>query len=126
MAAILFTNTQSARAQTWTQKADMPTARNAVRTSVVDGKIYAIGALQGVGLSKVEAYDPASDTWTEKAAMPTPRTFIDPRVVDGKIYLLGGEAFWHGPILATVEAYDPETDTWTKKGSCTSSIGPRT
>ncbi|MHC4540619.1 MAG: hypothetical protein ACYS74_12685 [Planctomycetota bacterium] len=30
-------------ADTWTQKADMPTARLGLATSVVDAKIYAIG-----------------------------------------------------------------------------------
>lgn len=54
-------------AATWTPKADMPTARMGFSTSVVDGKIYAISALQGGPnrLTKVEAYDPATDTWTE-------------------------------------------------------------
>jgi len=107
---------KSARADAWTRKADMPTARNFLHTNVVNGKIYAIGAIQPAGLlSTVEAYDPVADTWTKKADMPTPRTFIDSSVVDGKIYVMGGEAYWTGPLLATVEAYDPVTDTWTKK-----------
>ena len=50
---------------TWTHKADMPTARSCLSTSVVNGKIYAIGGTagfdQGVGgdvpLSTVEEYD---------------------------------------------------------------------
>ena len=111
--AIILT---SARAATWTRKTDMPTARHWVHTCVVDRKIYAIGALQPFNqLSKVEAYDPATDTWTEKADMPTPRTWIDPSVVCGKIYVVGGESYWHGPTLAIVEAYDPTTDRWTRK-----------
>ncbi|MBI1923874.1 hypothetical protein HYR99_06450 [Candidatus Poribacteria bacterium] len=39
----------------WTKKADMPTARNSLSTSVVDGKIYAIGGLLPLGV--VEEYD---------------------------------------------------------------------
>ncbi|MHC4310533.1 MAG: kelch repeat-containing protein [Planctomycetota bacterium] len=115
---IVLTNTTSARAGTWTQKADMPTARMGFSTSVVDGKIYAISALQGGvnKLTKVEAYDPATDTWTEKAKMPTSRDFLATSVVDGKIYAIGGKTAWQGgTYLATVEEYDPATDTWTRK-----------
>jgi len=44
---------------TWTRKADMPTARSALSTSAVNGKIYAIGGYVGGGtpLSTVEEYD---------------------------------------------------------------------
>jgi hypothetical protein len=47
---------------TWTRKADMPTARDSLSTSVVNGKIYAIGGAMsgdGVSLSIIEEYDPA-------------------------------------------------------------------
>ncbi len=74
--AIVLTSAGSARAATWTQKADMPTARNWLSTSVVDGKVYAIGGLTvygGTDLATVEVYDPVTDTWTPKADMPTPR-----------------------------------------------------
>ncbi|MFC1712566.1 sigma-70 family RNA polymerase sigma factor [Candidatus Poribacteria bacterium] len=98
---------------TWTEKADMPTARVDLSTSVVDGTIYAIGGLaaRGVFLPTVEAYDPVTDTWTKKADMPTPRAGHSASVVDGVIYAIGGG--W--PFLSTVEAYDPAIDTWTKK-----------
>jgi N-acetylneuraminic acid mutarotase len=115
---IVLTCAGTMRAETWTQKADMPTARLGLSTSVVDGKIYAISALQGGAnrLTKVEAYDPATDTWTEKAKMPTPRDFLATSVVDGKIYAIGGKPSWQaGTYLATVEEYDPSTDTWTRK-----------
>ncbi|MBI1923871.1 hypothetical protein HYR99_06435 [Candidatus Poribacteria bacterium] len=43
----------------WTKKADMPTARAGLSTSVVDGKIYAIGGVSFVvaEFSTVEEYD---------------------------------------------------------------------
>ncbi|MBL7184951.1 MAG: hypothetical protein ISS70_01385 [Phycisphaerae bacterium] len=114
--AIVLSSAGSARAATWTQKADMPTPRWGVSTSVVDGKIYAIGGIGGSKSKKVEEYDPSTDTWTEKADMPTARVFLAASVVDGKIYVIGGETYWPGgTALATVEAYDPTTDAWTKK-----------
>ncbi|MCZ6678948.1 MAG: kelch repeat-containing protein [Candidatus Poribacteria bacterium] len=51
----------SAREAEWIKKADMPTQRWGFATSVVNGKIYAIGGSQGLlrlALKTVEAYDP--------------------------------------------------------------------
>ncbi len=107
----------SAVEDTWTRKADMPTARYGLSTSVVDGKIYAIGggrAMHRAYLSIVEEYDPVTDTWTRKANMPTARYGHAASVVNGKIYVIGGEPTEQAS-LPTVEEYDPATDTWTKK-----------
>ncbi len=111
--AIVLTSAGSARAATWTQKADMPTARWNLSTSVVDGKVYAIGGLtvyRGTDLATVEVYDPVTDTWTQKADMPTPRGWLATSAVNGKIYAIGG-----GSSRNKVEEYDPATDTWTEK-----------
>ena len=99
---------------TWTRKADMPTSRSFLSTSVVNGLIYAIGG-GAPGKEAVEVYDPTTDTWTTKAPMPTTRYGLDAVVVDGKIYAIGGWYFsLGGPIYSTVEVYDPQTDIWTK------------
>ncbi|MHC4627557.1 MAG: Kelch repeat-containing protein [Planctomycetota bacterium] len=102
----------------WKYKADLPTARTYLSTSVVNGKIYAIGggprAVSAV--STVEEYDPATDTWTTKSPMPTPRWSLSTSVVNGKIYAIGGAQ--NGPSgLRTVEEYDPTTDSWTRKAN---------
>ncbi|MCH8118188.1 MAG: hypothetical protein IIC00_00500 [Planctomycetes bacterium] len=113
VAAIMLASAASARAATWTRKADMPTARNWLSTSVVDGKIYAIGGMtvyRGTDLATVEVYDPVTDTWTPKADMPTPRGWLATSAVNGKIYAIGG-----GSSDNKVEEYDPATDTWTEK-----------
>jgi len=55
---LVLSSVTLAKPDTWTRKADMPTARASLSTSAVNGKIYAIG---GVGnnsvLSTVEEYD---------------------------------------------------------------------
>ena len=105
------------KTDTWTRKADMPTARGALTTSVVNGKIYAIGGAMdtsGPAFKTVEEYDPATNTWTRKADLPEPRYLHAASVVDGKIYIIAGS--WQaGTASRAVYAYDPPTDTWEQK-----------
>jgi N-acetylneuraminic acid mutarotase len=103
---------------TWSTKSDMPTARVWFSTSVVDGKIYAIGGAPVTKnpLSIVEVYDPATDTWTTKTPMPTKRVAHAAAVVNGIIYVFGGGTVSAEPgDYSGVEAYDPTTDTWARK-----------
>jgi hypothetical protein len=95
----------------------MPTARQGLGTSVVNGVIYAVGGFDNAGrpLGTVEAYDSPSDTWTTKASMPTARALLGTSVVNGVIYAMGGSDSTGSS--ATVEAYDPASDTWTTKAS---------
>ncbi len=118
--AIVLMWAGSARAATWTQKADIPTPRKAHSTAAVDGKIYVIGGLatdmsinNSGAIPVVEEYDPATDTWNRKADMPEARGYLDGSslpVVDGKIYVMGGG----NPASARVDIYDPATDTWSR------------
>jgi N-acetylneuraminic acid mutarotase len=102
-------------ADMWEKRTDMPTARHAIGTSVVDGVIYTIGgSLPGL-CSTVEAYDPVADKWEKKANMPTARGALSASVVDGKIYAIGG-LMGDGPT-STVEEYDPVADRWIKKAN---------
>jgi len=98
---------------TWTKKADMPTRREGLGTSAVNGMIYAIGGWYSSPRSTVEAYDPVTNTWTKKADMPTPRCYFPTSGVNGIIYAIGG--YRNNVPQSAVEAYDPATNTWTKK-----------
>jgi hypothetical protein len=99
---------------TWTRKADMPTPRFSLSTSVVDGRIYAIGgSTLAPGVSVVEVYDPATDTWTRMAPMPTPRRNLSTCVLAGQIYAMGGWEKSNLYAYGIVERYDPITNTWT-------------
>jgi N-acetylneuraminic acid mutarotase len=111
---------------TWTRKADMPTARWGLTAAVVGDKIYALGGYTAYGvasLSVLEVYDPATDTWDSKAAMPTPRGWFTTSVVDGKIFAIGAAQPPSGPWLATVDMYDPLTDTWTPRANMPTARG---
>jgi len=110
---------------TWTKKADMPTGRARLSTSVVDGKIYAIGGSphRDAEVSTVEVYDPATDTWTKKTDMPRARNWLSTSLVNGKIYAIGGKIYPSATMVSTVEEYDPTTDTWTKKADMPTARG---
>jgi len=103
----------------WSTAADMLTSRVFSSSSVVDGKIYAIGGMQGTVTTslnvEVEVYDPTNDTWTAVADLPERRTRHGSSVVDGKIYVIGGTVFGglsSGNVLSSVLVYDPMTDQW--------------
>jgi RNA polymerase sigma factor (sigma-70 family) len=100
---------------TWTKKADMPTARWGLSTCVVNGKIYAIGGEAQDIFSTVEEYDPKNDTWTKKADMPTARYYFTTCAANGKIYAIGGTVEENAMDISTVEEYDPVADKWTRK-----------
>jgi hypothetical protein len=109
----------------WTRKADMPTARRWLTLSAVDGLIYAIGGGGWASpvLDVVEAYDPQTDTWaTNKSRMPTARFTFASCAVNGIIYAIGGGDNSMN-ALATVEAYDPKVDQWTTKQPLPKPIG---
>jgi RNA polymerase sigma factor (sigma-70 family) len=101
---------------TWTKKADMPTARNSFSTSVVDGKIYAIGGWSednDTVLATVEEYDPITDIWVKKAVMPIAKSCSGSGVINNRIYVIGGST--PNGQLSVVEEYDPIADKWTRK-----------
>jgi N-acetylneuraminic acid mutarotase len=97
---------------TWLRKNDMSTTRYLLSTSVVDGKIYAIGGAGG--LTRVDEYNPVTDTWTNKADMSTEMYSASTCVVNGMIYVMGGESIGGEPV-SMVQVYDPTTDTWAEQ-----------
>ncbi len=123
-------------ANTWSEKAPMPTPRRGMTVSVVNGLIYAIGGWGGwPELSVVEVYDPVSDSWSMTvpvnagtiaagtagdplAPMPTARDDFGFAVVNGSIYTIGGDintfdAVLGIPCCTTVnEAYDTVRNSW--------------
>ncbi len=104
---------------TWTTKASMSTGREFFQTTVLDGKIYAIGgsgASSSTSIASAEVYDPTANTWTVLASMSNARMNLKTVILDGKIYAIGGYNFGLGH-LNSLEMYDPATNTWTTKAS---------
>ncbi|MFC1522827.1 fibronectin type III domain-containing protein, partial [Elusimicrobiota bacterium] len=90
----------------WTTKAEIPIARQGLTTTLLGGKIYAIGGGGGASMQN-EEYDPVSDTWATRADTLTGMIFHGAAAVGRKIYVFGGA---YGNTIN--EEYDPETDSW--------------
>lgn len=101
-------------ADSWTERAPMPTARGALSVTEHDGKLYALGGFdRKANNAQVEVYDPAQNEWTTAASLPTPRDHLATATVAGKIYAIGGRTNGdYSRNLAIVEMYDPAIDRW--------------
>src|ERR1051325_2687017 len=76
---------------TWSTKAAMPTARVAMASAVVGGKLYAMGGRSGtIYLDAVESYDPLSNAWSRRTAMISPRAGTGAGAIGSFIYVVGG------------------------------------
>jgi N-acetylneuraminic acid mutarotase len=101
----------------WTTLSPMPTPRGGFGLAVVNGKIYAIGGINGNNLpvSTTEEYNPQTDEWTSKMPMPTPRSGFAISVYQNKIYVIGGTV--GNGYVGNTEVYDPPSNTWETKTS---------
>jgi N-acetylneuraminic acid mutarotase len=106
----------------WTSKANMPTARFALAAGVVNNSagqpvLYAIGGRSANGsLTKVEAYNFATNIWTTKASLPVPLYHTNGvGLIGGKLYLSGGVATGGTDPRRGLYIYAPNLNTWTRK-----------
>lgn len=98
----------------WSEVAPLPQAVHHANAASVDGTLYVLGALTGLGFSAIGntwAYDAVADEWTARSPMPagTERGSAAVGVIDGTIYLAGG---YRGGSVTDVSAYDPVADSW--------------
>ena len=123
--AMSTVNVYNPKTDTWdTTKTDMPTPRYALRTFLINGKIYAIGGSQSWGsfLSTVEVYDPVTDSWESKPNIPLKFSWFTGTVYNNKIYVFGrltenmsaGNEVWeYDPAFHTDIAAGNVSGTWT-------------
>jgi N-acetylneuraminic acid mutarotase len=105
-------------ANTWSELADMPTARGAGAAGVIGDKIYVVGGRPPAG-NAFEAYDISDDAWTSLPDLPTAandRNHIAVTAIGGKIYVAGGRydgGSFSSPMTDRLDIYDPGTNAWT-------------
>ena len=90
------------------------TPRTYLTASVVNGKIYVMGGINGSGtaLNTLEVFDPATNIWSTPTTTGTfsPRLDLASAVINGKIYVIGGQK--GNSYLNTFEVFDPATNIW--------------
>jgi N-acetylneuraminic acid mutarotase len=101
----------------WTSLSPMPTPRGEFGLAVVNGKIYAIGGLNGNSLpvGTTEEYSPLTNEWISMMPMPTARSGFAIAVYQNKIYVIGGTV--GSGYVGNNEVFDPSTNMWETKAS---------
>jgi hypothetical protein len=97
-----FTFAYDPGTNTWTRRADMPTARYDVALISLGDRLYAISSTN-------ESYHPESNTWRSHAPLPHGGAHLRAAASDGRIFVFSAEGpEYHGQNMA----YDPRKDVW--------------
>ncbi len=117
---------------TWREVAPMTTGRYSFALTPFDGRLWAIGGVDGDHhqLSSCESYDPVTDTWREEAPMKEGRWGHAAIEFNGELYVVGGSKSagrkYNGKVFykqtfdkyflvfkpTGVEKYVPKVDEW--------------
>lgn len=106
----------NAATETWTQLADMPTGKQNIQGTYLNGRIYVPGGYNGAHITENAIYDIATNSWTTGAPLPVAHTGATAAYA-GKIYDFGGNT-----ANTRLDIYDPETNTWTQGADFPTSI----
>ena len=106
----------------WMSRRDMPLERYGPAMATVPNSsgqsiLYVIGGASAAGgsLSRVQAYNVATNTWSYKASLPGPLKRLNgAAVIGGKIYVPGGQ-ITNNSESGKLYVYDPKVNTWTTK-----------
>jgi N-acetylneuraminic acid mutarotase len=92
---------------TWTRKADMPTARSYASAAVVGSQVYVIGGFSPSESLANESFDPVANQWLARENIITPRAVAAIAVYQSRIYVIGGRQEGNSLSANAVEEYDP-------------------
>lgn len=100
---------------TWRRAPPLPQPLHHVNVGAARGRIYVVGALQGVGFVATGVtleYDPVANSWTNRAAMPpgSERGGSGVAVIGDRIYVAGG--LRSGGSVDSFSVYDPASNSW--------------
>lgn len=100
-------------ADTWVDRASLPTPVGASTATAYNGKLYVFGGEPNPRLAR--SYDPASNAWTDLAPMPGPRYRARSIMFGSQIWVMGGGDLTDGgggtPQNSTVR-YDISAGKW--------------
>ena len=97
----------------WTPLATAPaTINQAPSVAYWNGKIYAIGGLNGTPTTTVQIYDIATNTWSAGAPIPTGTYGAAAAAFNNKVFVAGGTDPAGSNPTTTLFIYDIATNTW--------------
>ena len=110
----------SPASDTWSRGPDLPVARGAGGSAIVDGKLYFMGGAtadrksQSTNCYVLDLKDQSAG-WKSIAGMPAARNHLGVTAVGGKIYAIGGQTGVEAQasFKTDVYVYDPDTNQWT-------------
>jgi N-acetylneuraminic acid mutarotase len=101
------------KAERWSERNPLPTARDHTGTLVIGNLIHVIGGRVDsfhTNSNLHHSYDPATDAWTPRNPLPTARSGHGAVLYRGKVFIMGGEGT--NRVFGQMEAYDPASDAW--------------
>src|SRR5436190_1663639 len=100
-------------ANTWTPLATAPTPiAQSPSVAIWNGKIYAIGGLNGTPTTTVQIYDIATNTWTAGAPIPNGTYGAAAGAFNNKVFVAGGTDPTGSAPTTTLFIYDIPTNSW--------------
>lgn len=107
---------------TWTRKADLPSARAITGgANVINGKIYLVGGVNSnrEPTSSLNVYDPATNTWSSKVSLPVKTVAGTSGVIGGKLYVLVSTCDGcQTRYVRRLYRYDPSSNSWARRADC--------
>jgi N-acetylneuraminic acid mutarotase len=104
----------------WVTRGSMPTPRKQLAAGVVNGLLFAVGGMNGVGavLTTVQAYNASTNAWTTKASLPAARWRTNgAATINNLMYVAGGIDGTTPGHTKTLYAYNAGSNTWSVKAS---------
>ena len=101
------------KADRWSRRAPLPTARDHVGALVVNGAIHVIGGRVNdfnTNSNLHHVYDAKADKWEPRYPLPTARSGHGAALYRGRVFVMGGEGAQR--VFGQNEGYDPVRDAW--------------
>jgi N-acetylneuraminic acid mutarotase len=107
--AINSTSKYSINSDSWSNLANMPTARSHMGVAELNGIVYCMAGYGGFFSNKNEAYNISTNSWQLLPNLPAAMSSCDAVTLNGKIYVIGGS---NGITVNHFYAYSPATNTY--------------
>ena len=98
----------------WSRGPDMPTAREHIGGTVLDGRLYVLGGrdARSDALGTATRFDPESGEWESLPPLRVAAGGLEAVNEDGAVLALGGGDDRGGTVTGAVQRFEPSEDRW--------------